>query len=124
MACNIPGFDASWRGESAPPRRGGERSPGGRAMIRRTASPKKPAAPGRRIIPGMLAALLGAIAGAGAAEDGGFREEVAPIFRDRCLRCHGGASTKGGLSLATADALRPGGANGAALEARRAGGSP
>ena len=78
----------------------------------------------RTVSPTILAVLLGAIPAAGAAEDGAFREEVAPIFRDRCLRCHGGAATRGGLSLATADALRRGGENGAAVEPGKPGESP
>jgi len=79
-------------------------------IARKATSPLIP--PGALI----LAAMLAAAAVAGAADDGPFRDEVAPILRDRCVRCHGGTATKGGLSLATADALLKGGANGAAVE--------
>ena len=33
-----------------------------------------------------------------------FQERIAPILEARCLRCHGGTATKGGLSLATVEA--------------------
>ena len=77
---------------------------------------------GRMGISAILALLIASLASA--ADDAPFRDEVAPILRDQCLRCHGGTSTKGGLSLATADALRKGGENGAAVEPGKPGESP
>jgi hypothetical protein len=51
------------------------------------------------------------------ADERSFRGSVAPILESRCVRCHGGIATKGGLSLATAEALRKGGDSGPAIEA-------
>jgi hypothetical protein len=45
-----------------------------------------------------------------------FRARVAPVLEARCIRCHGGATTKGGLSLRTAEAIRAGGENGPPVE--------
>jgi hypothetical protein len=44
-----------------------------------------------------------------------FVETIQPLLESRCLRCHGGAATKGGLSLATLDAARKGGTTGPAV---------
>jgi mono/diheme cytochrome c family protein len=44
-----------------------------------------------------------------------FREQVAPIFEQRCVRCHGARSPKGGLSLVTGEGLRRGGETGPAI---------
>jgi hypothetical protein len=49
-------------------------------------------------------------------DDTWFRDRVAPLLESRCVRCHGGVATKGGLSLATAQALRNGGDSGPAVE--------
>ena len=52
----------------------------------------------------------------GAAEpDRLFREQVAPIFEERCVHCHGAELPKGGLSLATGAGLIRGGKNGPAV---------
>ncbi|HEV3120740.1 MAG TPA: DUF1549 domain-containing protein, partial [Isosphaeraceae bacterium] len=48
-------------------------------------------------------------------DDGFFRDQVAPIFRERCVMCHGGKAPKGQLSLATGETLRNGGASGPAV---------
>ena len=60
----------------------------------------------------MCASLLAANA---SADDKLFRERVAPIFEQHCVRCHNADDPKGGLSLATADAARKGGESGAVL---------
>jgi mono/diheme cytochrome c family protein len=52
-----------------------------------------------------------------AAEESLFRKQVAPIFEQHCLRCHGPKSPRGGLSLATAADLRAGGDSGPAVVA-------
>ena len=49
------------------------------------------------------------------ADDTLFRERVAPIFEKHCIRCHNADEHKGGLSLATAEAVRKGGESGAVL---------
>ncbi|HEX7446808.1 MAG TPA: PSD1 and planctomycete cytochrome C domain-containing protein [Pirellulales bacterium] len=46
-----------------------------------------------------------------------FREQVAPIFEARCVRCHQGDEPKGGLSLATAAAMAHGGESGPVITA-------
>ena len=56
--------------------------------------------------------LLAAPAGA---SDRIFREQIAPVLERHCLRCHGEQTKRGGLSLATAQALRAGGESGAAV---------
>ena len=60
----------------------------------------------------LCASLLAAHA---SADDTLFRERVAPIFEKHCVRCHNAADHKGGLSLATAEAVRKGGESGAVL---------
>jgi mono/diheme cytochrome c family protein len=44
-----------------------------------------------------------------------FQESIAPIFERRCVSCHSGDEPKGGLSLASAEALRKGGESGPAI---------
>ncbi len=41
---------------------------------------------------------------------------VVALFEAKCVRCHGGTATKGGLSLVTAEALRRGGQSGPVIE--------
>jgi len=41
-----------------------------------------------------------------------FRDQVAPIFRARCVGCHGGQAPKGHLALTSGDTLRKGGVSG------------
>jgi mono/diheme cytochrome c family protein len=63
-----------------------------------------------------VAAFLLLTAGAFAdGTDADFRRHVAPILESRCVRCHGGTSTKGGLDLTTPEALRRGGDSGPAV---------
>jgi hypothetical protein len=50
-----------------------------------------------------------------AADDLGFRNQVAPILERRCLHCHGDIAPKGGLSLVRAQALLEGGESGPAV---------
>jgi hypothetical protein len=47
-----------------------------------------------------------------AADAPDFETLVAPLLRDRCLRCHAGPKPKGGLDLTSANGLRAGGASG------------
>src|SRR4051812_16655232 len=44
-----------------------------------------------------------------------FEQDVLPILRARCLKCHGSAQRKGGLSLRTPAAMLEGGDSGPAL---------
>src|SRR5689334_3930477 len=48
-----------------------------------------------------------------------FKERIAPILESKCVRCHGAGIRKGGLSLATASALRAGGESGPVVEPGR-----
>src|SRR6516164_7156292 len=45
-----------------------------------------------------------------------FDELVAPVLARHCLECHGATIRKGGLSLATEDAVRKGGRRGPAVK--------
>ncbi len=62
-----------------------------------------------------LSALF-ATAQASESDETVFREKVAPILQSRCVRCHGGDSKKGGLSLATLAEAREGGDSLPAIE--------
>ncbi|MCA9105252.1 MAG: DUF1553 domain-containing protein [Planctomycetales bacterium] len=62
---------------------------------------------------GLVVALLSTVVCAD--DEGGFREQVAPIFARRCLSCHDSTERKGGLSLEDASALN-GGDSGALVE--------
>ena len=44
-----------------------------------------------------------------------FADHVLPIFRSKCLRCHAGVEPKGGLNLASPNALLSGGDSGPAI---------
>jgi cytochrome c len=44
-----------------------------------------------------------------------YRQDVAPIFKSNCFRCHGGMNRKGGYSMQTSSALVRGGKHGVAL---------
>jgi hypothetical protein len=46
-----------------------------------------------------------------------FREQVYPILKANCLKCHGGEKTKGGLEMTSQVALLKGGETGAAIDA-------
>jgi hypothetical protein len=69
----------------------------------------------------VLLALLVVVSwsGLGRAEEVSFARQVAPILEKHCLRCHGGTTKKGGLSLATAAAAQAGGDTGPAVVPRR-----
>ncbi|MCH2210034.1 MAG: PSD1 and planctomycete cytochrome C domain-containing protein [Fuerstiella sp.] len=58
------------------------------------------------------------------AEDGKqpltFDQDVLPIFRSRCIRCHAGVEPKAGLNLTSPSSLLTGGISGAALRIRAA----
>ena len=45
-----------------------------------------------------------------------FTDQVRPILEERCLRCHGGRRTRGGLSMADGAAFFEGGESGAAFD--------
>lgn len=49
-----------------------------------------------------------------------FERDVLPILRAHCLKCHGAAQRKGGLSLRTPSAMRKGGDSGPAIVAQNA----
>jgi hypothetical protein len=75
----------------------------------------------------LSAALLGAacLAGgrAGADEAALFRNRVAPVLRQRCVTCHNGRKTRGGLDLTTREGLLQGGTHGAVVVPGNAAGS-
>ena len=62
----------------------------------------------------MLCALsLAALScAAGAA---GFNPDIAPLLRENCTKCHGGAKQKGGLDLRTIESALKGGESGPAF---------
>ena len=68
--------------------------------------------------------LLGLIAAVGparadapaAAGDEFFEKEVRPLLIDRCLKCHGGEKTRGGLKLTSREAILQGGDTGPAAK--------
>lgn len=41
-----------------------------------------------------------------------FRESIAPLLKENCVKCHGGGKTRGGLDLTTREALLKGGEDG------------
>ena len=46
-----------------------------------------------------------------------FREQVYPILKANCIKCHGGEKTKGGLEMTSQVSLLKGGETGAAIDA-------
>ncbi|GMW00769.1 MAG: hypothetical protein AMXMBFR84_19060 [Candidatus Hydrogenedentota bacterium] len=44
-----------------------------------------------------------------------YKDHIMPIFRERCFKCHGKDSAKGGLALDTYDGLLEGGSSGAVI---------
>jgi len=62
----------------------------------------------------VIVALLLGVSGI-RAEDDSFTQQVAPIFEQRCVSCHGGKSPRGGLSLTTSKLALQGGATGAVI---------
>ncbi len=61
------------------------------------------------------AALAFVVASAPCARADFWTAHVAPLFREHCTKCHGGAKQKGGLDLRSAEAALAGGESGAAL---------
>ena len=51
-----------------------------------------------------------------AAGDEFFEKEVRPLLIERCLKCHGGEKTRGGLKLTSRDAILQGGDTGPAAK--------
>jgi hypothetical protein len=72
-----------------------------------------------KVSPSFLMLILGWVATAPDSRADDFRDTIGPILESRCVRCHGGTSTKGGLSLATAKGARRGGESGPAVEPGR-----
>ena len=63
---------------------------------------------------GLAALLLSAAISAGAAEKKHtFEDDVMPILRNRCLKCHNANDVKGGLDLSSFSAALRGGAGAA-----------
>jgi hypothetical protein len=67
-----------------------------------------------------MAVVLGIVplarcAGPDTAASDHFEKKVRPLLVARCLKCHGGEKTKGGLRLDSADGLRRGGSSGAVV---------
>ena len=62
-----------------------------------------------------VALALGLNTATAGAEDGLFRERVAPILEKRCVHCHGAATRHANLSLATAAEVLHGGDGGPAI---------
>ncbi len=69
-------------------------------------------------------ALLCGIGKSWAGDDSDLAAKASKILSERCLRCHGGTSTKGGLNLSTHEGLLKGGKNGAVIVAGKAVESP
>src|ERR1700675_4545870 len=68
-----------------------------------------------------LAALAPARADAPpTAGDEFFEKEVRPLLINRCLKCHGGEKTRGGLKLTSRDAILQGGDTGPAARPGKA----
>jgi hypothetical protein len=67
----------------------------------------------------LAAVLLTASAQAGAVD---FDHEIAPLLRDRCVKCHGAGQKKAGLSLNTRADLLAGGEHGPVVAPGQAGG--
>jgi mono/diheme cytochrome c family protein len=59
----------------------------------------------------------------GGAQSVSFAGDVMPIFEARCIKCHGGERTRGGLDMKTYDALMKGGEEGEAINPGNAAGS-
>ena len=45
-----------------------------------------------------------------------FQADIAPLFKEKCVKCHGPAKAEGGLNLSLASAAAKGGKNGALLQ--------
>src|ERR1700730_12489201 len=74
-----------------------------------------------KLLIGTLLALL-ATAGLSQAGDASFfGRRVAPVLRQRCLQCHTGKKTKGGLDLSARELIVAGGEHGPAVVPGQAG---
>ncbi len=62
-----------------------------------------------------IAVTLAIAVGCSTGAEVSFREDIAPIFEQRCLSCHNEAEKKGGLSLQTEKGALAGGENGIAI---------
>ena len=65
----------------------------------------------------LLAALLtsAVVIPPGTAAELDFEQDILPIFRAKCIRCHAGVEPKAGLNLTSPSSLLTGGSSGAAL---------
>lgn len=61
-----------------------------------------------------------AFPGRAAEPDVRFKSQIAPLLQAKCLRCHAGPRSKGGLNLASAAGLKKGGASGPVVEPGKA----
>ncbi len=60
--------------------------------------------------------LVGAVTGSAAdPADALWNGHIQPLFKENCIKCHGGVKHKGGLDLRTIDSIRSGGENGPAI---------
>src|SRR5262245_5704406 len=73
---------------------------------------------GMKALAVILAALFALVAmpfRASAGDERFFRERVAPLLAERCIRCHQGAKAKGGLNLTRYEGALKGGESGPAM---------
>jgi hypothetical protein len=71
---------------------------------------------GRSGLLGIAVLLLGPTAATAAEPSPSFRNQIAPLLRARCLRCHGGQHPKGDLDLTNRKDMLEGGAGGAVVK--------
>ena len=71
--------------------------------------------PSRFILALAAAVTAPALAGNDTSAPPRFEDDVLPLFRQSCLRCHGKKSQKGGLDLRRRDELLRGGESGPAI---------
>lgn len=64
----------------------------------------------------LLPVLAGAVTPAAAdPADALWNAHIQPLFKENCIKCHGGVKHKGGIDLRTIDSIRSGGENGPAI---------
>jgi hypothetical protein len=82
-----------------------------------------PAAGQVEMLPSRLALLLLFVAFPAQGEEPSFTKQIAPLLRQRCLKCHSGRRPRGDLTLTTRAGLLEGGATGPAVKPGKAGDS-